>query len=161
MENNRLRDIARKWLPTDQRFDLRVVPYESLGIGTKSPGPSGCYWGTAMRRDPKTGQKIVVDKVLSVPEPTCPEALYVWLHECGHARNRHHVRSMPTYLKEFEAEDFAHAVFREEGLEVPEYMQKNAVLNVVRRALEAGVRAHQAEPRVAAWARNNYNFGGK
>jgi hypothetical protein len=56
--------------------------------------------------------------------------LYVWIHECGHVRLRHAERAVFHHVAEFEAEEFAHVVFAEEGLEVPESMTRNAETNV-------------------------------
>jgi hypothetical protein len=50
---------------------------------------------------------------LGGPKPITREALYVWLHECGHAHHpedyfdENDFPKLPDYLLEFEAETFS------------------------------------------------------
>lgn len=63
-------------------------------------------------------------KVMYVPRPTTTAALYVYLHECAH----HHLGHCkpdyrePLWLQEYEAEQWAIATMRREGVPVPRAM---------------------------------------
>jgi hypothetical protein len=153
-----LKEIARRWLPADQKYELRVLPSAPIGRTNGSPGYA---WRTTFSHDRWTGQRTVVGKELIVPEPDCLEGLYVWLHECGHARMRHHVREIPTYVKEYEAEDFAHTVFAEEGLVVPEWMSENGRLNVLHNMRHEGIAPPDVEARVRRWIESGSRFRGE
>lgn len=87
---------------------------------------------------------------IAAPRPVTRRALYIFLHECGHANSPHHAsRSVPSYVKEFEAEMFAHQTMRGAGIAVPRSMTQRAKA-YVRRKMKT---LRTAKPRadILAW----------
>ncbi len=69
-------------------------------------------------RNRLTGRAYVKQRYIDAPEPTTRRRLYVFAHECGHVALAHN-RSTPAYIKEYEAEQYAHAALRRHGIAVP------------------------------------------
>lgn len=93
---------------------------------------------------------------ISAPKPRTRKALYIFLHECGHA-NLHHPgngrRKVQRYVQEFEAEQFAHAVMKAEGVAVPRDMTVRAKRYVRRKIHQAFARGgFRFRDDVAIWA---------
>lgn len=89
-------------------------------------------------------------KLIAAPRPVTRRALYIFLHECGHANSPHHAsRSVPSYVKEFEAEIFAHQTMRGAGIAVPRSMTQRAKAYVRRKM----GKLRNAKPRadIVAW----------
>ena len=74
------------------------------------------------------GYTYPIDFKIVAPSPVTRRRLYVFLHECGHAWLDHHEygRKKPMYLQEFEAEQWAMRVMREEGVPVPRASTRRA-----------------------------------
>lgn len=100
---------------------------------------TGCHqWGT---------------KEVDAPwPPTTRKRLYVLAHEIGHAALDHR-GSRPVYVREFEAEQFAHGLMRQSGIAVPRTMTMRAkayVQSKMRRGFARG--ATWFDPDIAQWA---------
>src|SRR6266699_651150 len=87
----RIAGIAAKHTPDDV-----VVEYRRT--------LSGCAW--------------VKTRKVSVPKPVTRRALHIYLHEIAHIV-LNHVNKKPRHVEEFEAEQWAFRVMREEGIAVP------------------------------------------
>jgi len=83
---------------------------------------SGCCWQDS--------------KKIAAPKPVTRKALYIWLHECAHA-HLHGARRPKAHVREMEAEQWAHAKMREEGIPVPKAMTKRAKAYVARKIVQA------------------------
>lgn len=57
-------------------------------------------------------------RAVSAPTPTTRARLYVVAHECGHVALQRK-GNKPTYLREYEAEIYAHQAMRRHGVAVP------------------------------------------
>lgn len=87
-------------------------------------------------------------KHLAYPEPKTAKSLYIFLHEVAHAKLRH--QSKPSYVREYEAETFAHEKMREYGFVVPLDMTNRAKKYVARK-LKAGLRSglkQEVDPKI-------------
>lgn len=76
---------------------------------------------------------------LCTPRPVTRKSLYIFLHECGHFALHADGKRRKVYIKELEAEQWAHARMREAGIPVPRSMTVRAKA-YVRRKLRASVR---------------------
>jgi hypothetical protein len=83
--------IAVKWTPADVHVSFR----RHL---------TGCAWAQSRK--------------ISVPRPRTRRALHIYLHEIAHVVLEH-FHSKPEYLQEYEAELWAFAVMRAEGISIP------------------------------------------
>lgn len=93
-------------------------------------------------------------KHINGPKPVTRKALYVWLHECGHAQLGHN-GSKPSHVKEWEAEVWAHQTMRAHGIPVPKEMTKRAkayVARTINRAILSG--AKNIDRKARAFASN-------
>ena len=85
--------------------------------------------------------------------PTTRQRLYIIAHEIGHVVLDHR-RQRPAYVREFEAEQFAHALLHREGIAVPRKQTLRAkayVLHKIYRGLRRG-RTKALDPFIADWA---------
>ena len=64
-----------------------------------------------------SGRAFTREGRMCVPRPVTRRSLYVYLHECAHFK-LHSKRRKPCYVEEMEAEKWAAAVMRREGIEV-------------------------------------------
>jgi len=97
------------------------------------------------------------ERRIKAPKPVGKMSLFIYLHECGHAHLGHcynrKVCPKPRYLQEYEAEQWAIRVFRQEGLSVPRRVLQRAkeyVAMKVQRADRRGVK--RVDPKIRAWA---------
>lgn len=63
---------------------------------------------------------------LSAPRPFTRKALYIFLHECAHFALHADGKRRKVYIREMEAEQWAHARMREVGISVPRSMTRRA-----------------------------------
>lgn len=85
--------------------------------------------------------------ILEAPWPTTTRRrLYVLAHEVGHIKLQHCYRKLPSYLEEFEAEQWAHKWLRRRGIPVPKASTAEARDYVAQAALKS------LDPRVVKWA---------
>jgi hypothetical protein len=118
----RYAEVARRRTPEDI-----VVVYRS--------GLSGCAW--------------VASRKISVPKPTTRRRLHIYLHEVAHVV-LDHVRKKPIHVQEFEAEQWAFRVMREEGIPVPRKSVRLAKRYVQRKIRTAEARGAKKVDKVAA-----------
>jgi hypothetical protein len=99
------------------------------------------------------GRAWVTDRMLHAPWPaTTRKRLYILAHEIGHVALDHR-KQRPVYVQEFEAEQFAHALMRRDGIAVPRAMTERAKRYVRSKINRAFVRGGQwFDPDIAAWA---------
>ena len=96
-------------------------------------------------------------KHINAPRPVTRKALYIFLHECGHAHCGHEnggSKKQPRHVQEMEAEQWAHAKMREHGIAVPRTMTvraKNYVARKIRQAVRRG--AKHIDPAARRYAR--------
>jgi hypothetical protein len=93
-------------------------------------------------------------KLIQAPRPITRKALYIFLHECGHAQLHSHNGRTPRHVEEMEAEKWAHAKMREHGVPVPHSMTARAktyVARKIRQARRAG--AKHIDKRAEAFAK--------
>ena len=102
--------VGHKYLPQEWTFEYR----KSL---------TGCCWSER--------------KHIAAPRPVTRKSLYIWLHECAHAHLHSDGKRRYRVDKEYEAEQWAHRVMREEGIAVPRTMTKRAK-NYVQRQIKRG-----------------------
>lgn len=103
-------EVARKYTPPGVTVKYR----KSI---------SGCAW---------YGKKL-----MEVPRPVTPASLEVHLHESAHFHLEHYKRNKPTHLKECEAEEWALARMRDEGVRVPRKVLQRAKRYVARKIVQA------------------------
>ena len=72
---------------------------------------TGCAWARSRR--------------ISVPRPVTRRALHVYLHEVAHVVLGH-FHDKPVYVQEYEAEQWAFAVMRAEGVPIPRASTRRA-----------------------------------
>ena len=75
-------------------------------------------------------------KLIQAPKPITRKALYIFLHECGHA-NLHDGKRLKRHVEEMQAEQFAHEKMREHGIAIPRAMTKRAKQYVTRKITQA------------------------
>ncbi len=86
-------------------------------------------------------------KWILVPRPTTRRRLYVLAHECGHVALKH-LRKEPRHRQEYEAERWAHAALRRNGVAVPRVEMTEARVHVaqeIRRAIARGAKSIDRE----------------
>lgn len=91
-------------------------------------------------------------RTLYVPTLLDESALFLFLHECGHERQRHFHVDLPAHREEFEAEQYAIHVFRSEGIRLPKELLAAArarVREVIRKDEMRGV---EIQLHVRKWA---------
>lgn len=96
------------------------------------------------------------------PRPVTRKAIYIFLHECGHAHlHRTGARpKRPRYVEEFEAEQFAHAAMRAEGIAIPREMTERAKRYVSRKIDQAFARGgFRFRDDIAIWATGSPTVG--
>jgi hypothetical protein len=96
-----------------------------------------------------SGRAFVEQRVIDAPWPTTSrKRLYIVAHEIGHIARDHVGRRLPAYIREYQAEVFAHDLLRRDGIAVPRAMTERAKRYVARKA----ERARQIDPNIALWA---------
>lgn len=100
-----------------------------------------------------TGVAFVATRKVEVPWPAnTRQRLYILAHEIGHVALSH-TSGMPRYVKEFEAEQFAHGLLRRAGIAVPVKMTQRAkryIAQSIARGLRGGLKAVDRD--IASWA---------
>lgn len=63
-------------------------------------------------------------KIMKVPKLVTPEALQIFLHECGHVHLGHYTLrgAGPLHVEEFEAERWSFEIMRQNGITVPRWV---------------------------------------
>jgi hypothetical protein len=112
----------------------RTIPASRLQEVADANTPPGVR---VVYRKSLSGRAYYSKRMISVPRPTTREALYIFLHECGHFFFDHGRRQTPEYLDEIEAEHWAHARMREAGIPVPRKMTAQAKKDVARAVADA------------------------
>ncbi|MDE2364407.1 MAG: hypothetical protein KGM42_17155 [Hyphomicrobiales bacterium] len=87
---------------------------------------TGCAWARSRR--------------IAVPRPVTRRALHVYLHEVAHVVLRHY-HDRPVHVQEYEAEQWAFAVMRAEGVPIPRASVRRAkayVAHTILRELARG-----------------------
>lgn len=99
-----------------------------------------------------TGEAWVKERAIYAPWPsTTRNRLYILAHEIGHVALDHR-RQRPTYVQEFEAEQFAHGLMRRDGLAAPRKMTVRAKRYVNSKIGRAFNRfARWIDPDIAEW----------
>ena len=113
--------------------------YYALAMASLPPG-----WTYGAFRKSLTGYVTIRDKFLVGPKPVTRKALYIWLHECGHAHLHPRHGCKPSHVMEYEAEQWAHATMRANGIPVPKSMTDRAkrhVANKIRQAERRGAKS--------------------
>ena len=91
-----------------------------------------------------SGKHYGTSKRICAPKPVTRKSLYIFLHECAHAHLGHaHNGRTPRHVEEMQAEQWAHAKMRENGVAVPKVMTKRAkdyVARKIRQALRRGAK---------------------
>jgi hypothetical protein len=68
-------------------------------------------------------------KIIHAPAGRTPEELYIVAHECAHVALRHDHRK-PRYVREYEAEIWAHDALQKHGVDTPDVTTMSAMENV-------------------------------
>jgi|SRR5215472_6575924 len=92
--------------------------------------------------------------VIEAPEGRTRRQLYIVAHECAHVALKHYKARIPSYLKEHEAELWAHAALCRHGVPVPRQETERAkryVARKIRNARKVGLK--HLSPAAAAFAR--------
>jgi hypothetical protein len=89
----------------------------------------------------------LAEKKIQAPRPVTRKALYIFPHECAHARlHREHM--------EMEAERWAHERMREHGIAVPRRQTQGAKWNVARQIRhDVAGGALSIDPQARRWAK--------
>ncbi len=91
-------------------------------------------------------------KEIYTPRPDCRDGLFYYLHECAHVILRHlYMEDLPIWKQEYEAEMWAIATMRREGIPVSRKMLKEAKKYVKACIKEAGKDA-KVPYKVRKWA---------
>lgn len=91
---------------------------------------------------------------INAPKPVTRKALYIFLHECAHAHLHWPQRNKTRHVEEMEAEKWAHAKMRENGVPVPRAMTKRAKAYVRRKIRQAIMRgAKRIDPEAIRFAK--------
>lgn len=98
----------------------------------------------------------VETRKIEAPWPTTSrKRLYILAHEIGHVALDHR-RKLPTYVQEFEAEQFAAGLMRASGVAVPRAMTDRAKRYIRTKIGRAHARfVRWVDPDIAAWAGTN------
>jgi hypothetical protein len=100
-------------------------------------------------------------KLIRAPAGATIADLYLLAHECGHCALRHD-HQKPRYVREYEAELWAHAALQRHGIDVPEGVSADACLNVFNAIDEANKRGQfcrrqkKLSAEAAEWSGWNY-----
>src|SRR4030095_917748 len=82
-----------------------------------------------------SGRAWVERRVIDAPWPTTTrKRLYIVAHEIAHVALGHVGKRLRAYIREYQAERFAHDLLRREGLAVPRAMSERAKRYVARKA---------------------------
>ena len=84
------------------------------------------------------GRAWAESKRIKVPPATTRHRLYIYAHECGHVAMNHRGQKH-SYIKEYEAEMYAHEMLRNHGIAVPRKKNVRAKRYVARK-LKMGLR---------------------
>ena len=100
-----------------------------------------------------SGRAYLDSRRIEAPKPVTRKALYIWLHECGHAHL--HVGSRKArHVEEMEAEKWAHEKMRANGVPVPKAMTARAKRYVARKIKQAQARgAKRIDAEAQAYAK--------
>ena len=106
--------------PNVERLDKIVKRHKPPGVRVK--------WYRPQNTAPRAlhGRAWYERRLIIAPRVTCPNTLYIYLHECGHFRAGHPAVELPMHVEEYEAERWAINVMRAEGLNVPRPMLREA-----------------------------------
>jgi hypothetical protein len=121
----RCTDVAEKYTPTGVKVEYR----KSL---------TGRAYGSQNR--------------MAAPRPITRKALYIFLHECAHF-HLSHCSKKSRHVEEFEAEQWAHEMMRQEGIRIPRSMTRRAKKYVafkIEQALKRG--AKKIDKKAAKWS---------
>ena len=138
--------IGLDFSPTDLQAARKAAAERFYAIGM-SYLPAG--WTYAFRKS-LSGNSDPRKKHINGPKPITRKALYVWLHECGHANLHADGKRRPRHVEELEAEQFAHATMRKHGIPVPRISTKTAkyyVAHQIRKAEKRGAKNIDAKAR--------------
>jgi hypothetical protein len=94
-------------------------------------------------------------QLIRTPRPVTVKSLYMFLHECAHAylHTGSGRRQSPRHVQEMEAELWAHAKMRENGIEVPVEITERAKRYVAFKIMQAERRgAKNIDPRARSFA---------
>jgi hypothetical protein len=76
------------------------------------------------------GRAIPRRKIIHAPAGATIADLYLVAHECGHVALQHD-HQKPRYIREYEAEQWAHDALQKHGIDVPESVSADAMTNVL------------------------------
>jgi hypothetical protein len=82
-------------------------------------------------------------KEIYTPRPDTRDGLFYYLHECAHVILRHLYINIPTWKQEYEAEQWAIATMRREGVPVSRTMLKEA-----KRYVKNCIKEDKSKPKV-------------
>ena len=140
--------------PADLQAARRAAAerFEAIAAAHLPPG-----WSVVRYRKNLSGYCDHTNKVIVAPRPRSRKALYIFLHECAHARE--HCSNgrgrVPRHVEELEAEQWALARMREHGIRVPRAMTKRAKNYVARKIKQAVARgAKRIDPAARRFARS-------
>ena len=116
----------------DAKRNIEIASrYRPVGVRVKFKRV-GSRLGPAHSKIHKDGTKEIHS-----PVPTDRDGLFFFLHECAHLILRHWHVKLPVWRQEYEAEQWAIATFRREGIPVSKEMIKEA-----KRYVKATIIAH-------------------
>ena len=99
------------------------------------------------------GRAYVKKRKVHIPPPTTRKRMYIIAHELGHLA-LHAKTSKRQFIKEFEAEQYAHTLMRRFKVRIPRAMTKRAK-NYVQYRIKLSVKRGLSTPiprEIAAWA---------
>lgn len=120
-------------------------------------------WFSHSFRKSLSGHCDYVNMEVVGPRPVTRRSLYIWLHECAHARlhyplwaaNKAAYKRKPKHVLEYEAERWAHEQMRAHGIAVPKAMTDRAKRYVARKITQAERRgAKSIDKEARAFASN-------
>ena len=113
--------------------------YRPVGVKVRFKRP-GTNLAPAHAKIYRDGRKEIYS-----PPPTTRDGLFYFLHECAHLILRHWHVKIPVWRQEYEAEQWAIATFRREGIPVSKAMTKDAK-GYVKKLITAHVRRGRKMP---------------
>jgi hypothetical protein len=90
-------------------------------------------------------------RVFYVPTLCDANALFLFLHECGHVHLRHWHIKQPAHREEFEAERYAANTLRSEGIQLPRWILDDARTRVGMHIEDDERRGIAIQPHVRRW----------